>query len=725
MSSRAKRRPKEKEEEEEDVQPAVPIKKKRASSKSRAVKTKPTPASDLLVPDTSQEPEPAPEPALTSRVTPPIRISHSSRVSNSSHSAVSAHSSHSVHSAHTTHSAHSTHSALLQSRVTRSRSRSILRETPPPPQRKPRIDRLDVQSEDEEENQEEENINEGPSDLISIPDRIKTQLTDLPLFSGKWMSSREGKGVIASVVLLLLLILIHMLVGSMQSESLNEKMIVLLAYALSPVRGVVETVRAAGGGQTHSPKVVKEIDYDMLANRIINSDKFKQALEKVSSEKIVNYDTQLEQKIKKEVEQISESIKDTQNMYLNLDVELTEAKTYFNTEIEKAASVLKVEVNKDYTSENNKKIGMLDTQIKELRVKLEEINLQALQDTKGSQELVSQELTDIKTKLNGFEDARLKSAIEIQKCCKTNADVNLVIENKLNAILNDDKFVLKKSLNDKYLNKHEFDQKLATLTSEIETNMETHKEKILEATRKDIETTMNEKIIELKEDFGNEILSELQSSIPTPIGPKQSADSLHSPSEVRKIVREALTKYDADKTGLFDFALESAGGSIVTTKCTEPYQLTSAVMSVWGVPFWWDTNSPRTILQPGSSPGQCWAFRGSHGVVVVQLSTPIYITAVTIEHISNLLSPDGNIYSAPSQLSLAGQEGEHLAPLLNMTYTKTGDPVQTFWLKEEYSKKRWQTVELTIHNNHGHPDYTCLYRFRVHGTVSQEQTKQH
>ena len=33
-----------------------------------------------------------------------------------------------------------------------------------------------------------------------------------------------------------------------------------------------------------------------------------------------------------------------------------------------------------------------------------------------------------------------------------------------------------------------------------------------------------------------------------------------------KIVKAALDKYDADKTGLFDFALESAGGSIVSTR---------------------------------------------------------------------------------------------------------------------------------------------------------------
>jgi hypothetical protein len=36
----------------------------------------------------------------------------------------------------------------------------------------------------------------------------------------------------------------------------------------------------------------------------------------------------------------------------------------------------------------------------------------------------------------------------------------------------------------------------------------------------------------------------------------------------------------------------------------------------------------RTILQPGSAPGQCWAFKGSHGTVVVRLSAEILVLAL-------------------------------------------------------------------------------------------------
>ena len=50
-----------------------------------------------------------------------------------------------------------------------------------------------------------------------------------------------------------------------------------------------------------------------------------------------------------------------------------------------------------------------------------------------------------------------------------------------------------------------------------------------------------------------------------------------SKDDVVNIVHEALTVYDADKTGLFDFALESAGGTIASIRCTETYDVTQVI----------------------------------------------------------------------------------------------------------------------------------------------------
>ena len=198
-----------------------------------------------------------------------------------------------------------------------------------------------------------------------------------------------------------------------------------------------------------------------------------------------------------------------------------------------------------------------------------------------------------------------------------------------------------------------------------------------------------------------------------------------SDEEVKVLVEEALNKYDADKTGMFDFALETAGGTIASTRCTETYDVSNAVYSVWGVPIWWERNNPRTILQPGSSPGQCWAFRGSQGAVVVGLSGFINVKAVSLEHIPRMLAPDGNIKSAPDRfavLGLSSVDDKSPVHLGNFTYNDRGNPVQTFYVRHG-TERSFNLIELKILSNHGHMTYTCIYRFRVHGTYQGLEPK--
>lgn len=51
-------------------------------------------------------------------------------------------------------------------------------------------------------------------------------------------------------------------------------------------------------------------------------------------------------------------------------------------------------------------------------------------------------------------------------------------------------------------------------------------------------------------------------------------------------------------------------------------------------------------------PGECWAFEGSVGDVVIQLVSPAVLTGFTMEHIPKLVSPYGNIDSAPYQFQV-------------------------------------------------------------------------
>ncbi|XP_007498365.1 SUN domain-containing protein 1 isoform X23 [Monodelphis domestica] len=188
-------------------------------------------------------------------------------------------------------------------------------------------------------------------------------------------------------------------------------------------------------------------------------------------------------------------------------------------------------------------------------------------------------------------------------------------------------------------------------------------------------------------------------------------------AQAHAIVNNALKLYSQDKTGMVDFALESGGGSILSTRCSETYETKTALISLFGIPLWYFSQSPRVVIQPDIYPGNCWAFKGSQGYLVVRLSMMIHPTAFTIEHIPKTLSPTGNITSAPKDFSVYGLDNEYQEEgmlLGQFVYNQEGESLQMFHAMKSPGKA-FQIVELRILSNWGHPEYTCLYRFRVHG----------
>ncbi|XP_074775777.1 SUN domain-containing protein 1 isoform X6 [Athene noctua] len=188
-------------------------------------------------------------------------------------------------------------------------------------------------------------------------------------------------------------------------------------------------------------------------------------------------------------------------------------------------------------------------------------------------------------------------------------------------------------------------------------------------------------------------------------------------AQAQIIVNNALKLYSQDKIGMVDFALESGGGSILSTRCSETYETKTALISLFGIPLWYFSQSPRVVIQPDMYPGNCWAFKGSQGYLVVRLSMKIYPTAFTVEHIPKTLSPTGNITSAPRNFSVYGLDDEYQEEgklLGQYVYDRGGEPLQMFPVMDK-SENAFQIVELRIFSNWGHAEYTCLYRFRVHG----------
>ncbi|KAF5399145.1 SUN domain-containing protein 2 [Paragonimus heterotremus] len=156
---------------------------------------------------------------------------------------------------------------------------------------------------------------------------------------------------------------------------------------------------------------------------------------------------------------------------------------------------------------------------------------------------------------------------------------------------------------------------------------------------------------------------------------------------VQRQIDASLERFAADRTGLPDFALESAGGTVIATRCTRTYTGGAALFSLFGIPLVRLSNSPRTILHPSNNAGDCWPFHGSSGQVVIRLSDPIVINAVSLEHLPRVLARTGRSDSAPKDFlikGLASEVDEEGVVLGNFTYNIDGPSIQTYPIKASY-----------------------------------------
>uniref|UniRef100_A0A0N5BG81 SUN domain-containing protein n=1 Tax=Strongyloides papillosus TaxID=174720 RepID=A0A0N5BG81_STREA len=194
-------------------------------------------------------------------------------------------------------------------------------------------------------------------------------------------------------------------------------------------------------------------------------------------------------------------------------------------------------------------------------------------------------------------------------------------------------------------------------------------------------------------------------------------------SDVNVLIMNLLEKYDHDKTGLADYALESSGGSILGTRCTQTYNERSRVESLWGIPLWYVSYSPRTVIQrksQGTIPGECWCFKGEKGYLTISLSRPIHVTNISYEHVSVDLIPTKEVNSAPKDIQFWSfndvNDHDTKVNLGRFVYDTSKKPLQFFNIPLTYSNLVTPIVEMEVLSNYG-AEFTCLYRLRVHGNL--------
>uniref|UniRef100_A0A8V5FT59 SUN domain-containing protein n=1 Tax=Melopsittacus undulatus TaxID=13146 RepID=A0A8V5FT59_MELUD len=202
------------------------------------------------------------------------------------------------------------------------------------------------------------------------------------------------------------------------------------------------------------------------------------------------------------------------------------------------------------------------------------------------------------------------------------------------------------------------------------------------------------------------------------------------PQAVQGIINQVLEKLEESQVPMTDYALKSSGAAVIPEYTSPSYRSSAYKIVLFSLLSLDYVRSPELILEKENHPGNCWPFHGSQGHVLIKLSVPIIPRAVTMDHVSGPPLLKNGVSSAPkdfavyvSDFSEWGAEGYQEEQLLGLfVFLAPLNPTQTFQLKNEISGSV-NYILLRVLSNWGHPDYTCVYRFRVHGDPASKEGK--
>ena len=184
----------------------------------------------------------------------------------------------------------------------------------------------------------------------------------------------------------------------------------------------------------------------------------------------------------------------------------------------------------------------------------------------------------------------------------------------------------------------------------------------------------------------------------------------------KEIVEMEIARHAADGLGMVDYALGSGGGKVV--KHSGAFKKAKSILP--------RRSESHKMLEPSfGQPGECFALEGSAGFVEIKLRTGIIPEAVTLEHVEKSVAFDRS--SAPKDFQVSGwyqgaddDSDKHPrtpTSLGEFTYDLEKSNAQTFQLDRTTADASVvNMVRLDFSSNHGQPELTCIYRFRVHGS---------
>ncbi|KAI9461657.1 hypothetical protein BJY52DRAFT_191156 [Lactarius psammicola] len=223
------------------------------------------------------------------------------------------------------------------------------------------------------------------------------------------------------------------------------------------------------------------------------------------------------------------------------------------------------------------------------------------------------------------------------------------------------------------------------------------------------------------------------------------------------LVDTAVSRYSKDTIAKADFALSSSGASIIPSLTSDTLEIVpqglwqQAIATITGNGYAIG-RPPITALHYETHNGHCWPFVGDQGQLGVLLALPVRIEEITIDHVARDVAWD--MRSAPRKMEVWGfvEGAENLAKVLAWEVARNeagldvpiqprslphsakylriaqfeydidaSNAVQTFPIDEDIRSLGldFGIVVLRVSSNWG-KEFTCLYRFRVHGQKLDE-----
>uniref|UniRef100_A0A8C3VWX8 Sperm associated antigen 4 n=1 Tax=Catagonus wagneri TaxID=51154 RepID=A0A8C3VWX8_9CETA len=187
---------------------------------------------------------------------------------------------------------------------------------------------------------------------------------------------------------------------------------------------------------------------------------------------------------------------------------------------------------------------------------------------------------------------------------------------------------------------------------------------------------------------------------------------------VAKLVFQRLNEDFVQKP---DYALSSVGASIDLEKTSHDYEGANTAYFWNRFSFWNYARRPTVILEPDVFPGNCWAFEGDKGQVVIRLPGRVQLSDITLQHPPPSVAHTRGANSAPRDFAVYGLQVDDETEVFlgKFTFDVEKSDIQTFHLQND-PPAAFPKVKIQILSNWGHPRFTCLYRVRAHGIRTSE-----